>query len=1106
MNAQSALSKSLVRLPLVLAIAVAVVPLVAVANPLTHGNAKSTARVLLPRNGQVTPYIVLFEKPSLSQQSSTLNLPRLAGVSRPDVTSAPAQQYVQLLRSEQDVFLSRAGVALGRPLTAISPKYRFYYAVNGMAVRLKADEADKLSKMAGVKLVVPMRLIPVAVASGPGLIGAGSFWSGLYDNVTDRIFRSDFDGPSPLANHGEGVVLGDIDTGLNFSSKSFTPVTASGYQHVNPLGAGNYLGACAPGQTGVWTPQCNAKIIGAYEFVDDLMPDIQADDPGAVNGPGPEDENGHGSHTASTAAGNAVMAQVPGGPLVSISGVAPHANIVVYDACYTDGTGVGTCPSISLTAAIDQAVADGIVDVINYSIGGGNSPWEEPESLAFLDATNVGIFVAAAAGNSGPSAGSISHVEPWVTTVAASTDGDGPFLNKLAITAPQPVPPELQNITITFADTVPLDHPISGALGYNDADPTLCTAPAPGAYANNILVVRRGTCTFVSKILNAETAGATAVILVNTSDAALNPSLTGTHIPVGVLPKSQGDVIVAFKEAATSPVMASLEYPAVPSDNVVDQIARFSSRGPVDGLPLLKPDVAAPGVNILAAFAGGPDSFAVLDGTSMATPHVAGAAILLRKSHPDWTTAQLKSALMLTAKTDGVTLQGTSNPAGPLDRGAGRIQADLAYRSGLLMNESSYNYLRANPAMGGKPETLNVPSLGANHCVGNCEFSRKFTSTGSLIQHWTASLDNLNGSVTPGSFSIAPGSTQSIGFDVSVDGLSQDDYATGSVKFTPSSADSPELHMPVAVYVDPFKLDYSPASLSASVDAGSSTTVSFTITNSGNAGLTWDLMSGVHAVPVVNQVPNTLDGLVSSLYADGNNGAYVADDIDLDQPTTFHKLSVPGFLFANYQDTLDMYASTLTWSIYADNSGKPAGFPGDGTQPLWTFTAAPDATGVTPATNAIEVDLDAAGQNLTLPPGKYWLVAYPTFSAHTVNGVSVIWFRFLLNTQSGDVGKTLNNDPTFGGDPSSTSWGDLSADFPGHFDAAMVGTADRQCTPSWVTASKVSGNLGADQSDAVVLAVDATNLSAGTYVGQLCLDSNDASKPISIVPIQLTVN
>ena len=1050
-----------------------------------------------------TPFIILLKEPAAGGAQSPLARRADGSV---DMQSNSARSYVEDLRGKQNRFLQDASTRIGRPLQAIGRKFQFQHAANGVVARITANEAMALAQDPRVARIVPMTMTRLNTDRGPALIGAPAIW-GDGPSSPDSIFGTGFETPE-VGGRGEGVVVGIIDTGLNFDSPSFA-ASAGGYTHVNPLGEGNYLGLCGPdGADNPAAPECNSKVIGAHDFVDALLADIQAFDPAASDGAGVEDENGHGSHTAGTAAGNPVTAELPSGP-IGISGVAPRANLIAYDACYTTGSGQGSCLNVSLLAAVNQAVADG-VDVINYSIGGGNDPWNDPISMAFLSANLAGTFIAAAAGNSGPFSASVGHVEPWVTTVAASTHGRGAFANTFSVTGPEPVPPALQDLVVSVAgDGAPMTAPIEGGLGYDAANELLCSAPAAGSLTGKIAVVKRGTCAFDIKVVNAQDAGASAMLLFNNVEAALNPSMPNAAIPVVVTPLSTGTAIASFVDANPG-AEGRIDHPAKPLPNVADQVARFSSRGP-SFMDQLKPDVTAPGVAIIAPVQGDAGAFGVYNGTSMASPHVAGAAALLRQQQPGWSPEQIKSALMLTAKTE-MTLEETGGVAGPLQRGAGRIQVDQAVSPGLLLDESSINYNLADPAFSdGFPDTLNVASFNLNDCVGACSWERRVQNVSGRTVTWTASVDGVPGSVTPAQFTLAAGASQTLSLEIGANDVALDTLVDGQVVLTPDDAGLPVLHMPVVLHAAPPALSLSADALQIDVVGGETASVDLDIGNVGNGSIDWSDHAGVQQVPTVYQPRSTNNGLVSASFTTGTS-AVVADDFTLSLDATIQSIDVDGFFWSPYYlSFMTDFAASLHWEIYADAAGYPAGGPGvvGGAAPVWSHTAAlvdGEAPGVTPGI-PMTLDLAAAGvATPTLTPGRYWLVAYPEFTNSPSEGGQFWWYRFIGATQNGFSAKSTNTEPAFGGTPGAAAWTDINQSWSGHYDAAMVVRAEQDCGAEWLSLASAGGSVGTAQSSTVAVNVDATALTAGEYVAQVCLQTSDPDHPWVLLPVQVTVS
>lgn len=379
-------------------------------------------------------YVVRFAEPALGRYNgvaSAMGQPAASlmplkrdqnGRLRLDVASASARSYVAWLQGRQDQHLADIAAAIGRIPTAA---YSMQHALNAAILALSADEARRIGAMPGVAAVDPDREFDLASDIGPGFTGAASVWSGT-SMAPDSIFASSYDN---RANLGDGVVIGMIDTGYNSLSPSFQAVDAKGYNIRNPLGHGVHLGQC--GVRGISLGGCNDKVIGVYDEVGLTT---------ATTNPvySVEDVQGHGSHTASIAAGDERKGILDGYSAL-LSGVAPHANLVIYRAC----TPYTQCTGSAMIASIDQAIADGVVDVLNYSISDTASPWSDPVADAFLSATEAGIVVVAAGGNTDSLvpvqvAGSVNNTAPWIMTVGAGSHTGG----AIALGARTPAQPD----------------------------------------------------------------------------------------------------------------------------------------------------------------------------------------------------------------------------------------------------------------------------------------------------------------------------------------------------------------------------------------------------------------------------------------------------------------------------------------------------------------------------------------------------------------------------------------------------------------------------------------------------------------------------------------
>ncbi len=657
----------------------------------------------------------------------------------------------------------------------------------------------------------------------------------------------------PLAaegNMGQGIIVGVIDTGINPRNPSFADIGGDGYNHTNPWGAGNYVGVCDSGTPATYDPTfpCNDKLIGAWGY-------------STVNGGDPRDYDGHGSHTASTAAGNVVFDAEVVGPTISleraISGVAPHANIIAYAAC---------CTGSALAAAIDQAVADG-VDVINYSIGSSSpsSVWNDFDTVGYLNAREAGIFVATSAGNDGPGDETVGSPAdaPWLLSVGATTH-DRALVNSVVDMSGGDATAPADIFGAGFAAGYgPAPIVYAGDYGY-----PLCGTGASGPASNpwpadtfdgQIVICDRGAYGRVEKGANLAAAGAGGMILAN--DAASGDSLNGdAHaLPAVHITYADGVVLKAWVASGTGHTGTIGGFVLDEADENGDIMAAFSSRGANRALAdIIVPSVSAPGVDIMAAYgiddpAGGEWGF--VSGTSMASPHAAGAAALLMAAHPNWTPAEIQSVLMTTAWT-GVLDDDAATPATPFDMGSGRIDLTAALGAGLVLDETIANYEDANPATGGDPSTLNLPSFGSGKCVQTCSWTRTVSSVLSVPMNWTASTESsFPITVEPASFTLAPGASQQIVVTADVRSAPVEEWAFGSVILQPAGSSVSTARMPLAAYVatstDAYTIQKDVSAATAPI--GETLTYTITVGNRTGAARSYDLTDvvpdGVTYVP-----------------------------------------------------------------------------------------------------------------------------------------------------------------------------------------------------------------------------------------------------------------
>ena len=792
--------------------------------------------------------------------------------------------YVGYLNAKHEEALSKVGG--GKKV------YSYQYSFNGFSAKLSHGQAKKLQSVDGVAAVRADELRILDTATTPNFLGL-SAPGGLWDQL------------GGVDSAGEDIIIGIIDGGVWPENPSFSDRTGTNgndtkdgkldYQQIP-----GWHGKCTPGEA-FTAADCNQKLIGAryYNAAWGGNDGIDAALPWEYNSP--RDLGGHGSHTASTAGGNNdTPLNGPSAELLgTISGIAPRARIAVYKTCWETGAG-GSCFSSDSVAAIDQAVADG-VDVLNYSISGSRTNFLDSVEVAFLFAADAGVFVAASAGNSGPTASTVAHPSPWITTVAASTH-DRYFEAELVLGDGSSYTGASTNTTgAGSADLV-----YSANVGLAGADPTQVRLCYPGTLdpalvTGKIVLCDRGEIARVDKSLAVFQAGGVGSILANPAPGqSLNPDFHS--VPTVHVDNVAGDAIRAYTlsdPAPTAEIMPSYFAPAP-----APFIAGFSSRGPLlaaDG-DLLKPDVSGPGVSVLAAVAppgnGGAD-FAEYSGTSMSSPHIAGLGALLKDLHPDWSPMMIKSALMTTG-TD--LLSG----ADPFAQGAGHVDPNSAADPGLVYDHSFVDWLgflcgtgqlQASycPALGFDPSDLNVPSIAIGALTGSQTVTRTVTNVSGNAETYAFSHDmvGIDVAANPSTFTVGPGESLTYELTFTATTAPVDTYATGFIRWTGSAGHV--VRSPVAI--KPIRFS-APAEISGAGEDGSA---SFEVL----FGYDGAYSAAAHGLEPASLTAGTVEDDPGNSFAPFGPG------------TTLHFVSVPaGSAFARFSlfdeytdgnDDLDLY-------------------------------------------------------------------------------------------------------------------------------------------------------------------------------------------------------
>lgn len=729
------------------------------------------AKPALPDSARALYIVVLRDSPAATH--ATTKPVRGKRLNKQD---ASVVSYTDSLRANQDSMLARVGGA--------RKVYSYTYALNGFAAELNAAQVAQLRADRNVVSVVRNEIHKLRTSTTPAFLGLNAP-NGAWDQAGGAGFA------------GDDVIVGVIDSGIWPENPSFTP---------RPPTAGRppgWSGICEAGEQFPATI-CNSKLIGARFYNQGFGGDDAIRSIFNYEYVSPRAAEGHGVHTAGTAVGNyRVPAQAQGIQLGFVSGMAPGARLAVYKVCwgFEDDPAAG-CATADSVAAIDQAVGDG-VDVINFSVGDFGSSYVDPIEFAFLLAADAGVFVAAAAGNDGAlGAGRVDHTSPWLTTVAMGTHD------------------RRYEAAVVFAngarfDGVSLDdkgvgnHQVvlaADAAARTSALAALCLPGTldPTVVSGRIVVCDRGENTRVEKSQVVGDAGGVGMILVNTSPNTLNADLH--FVPTVHLDEMAGANLKRYV-ARNPAVLAKLTAgkivtgTQVPAPNVDPN----SSRGPsIAGKgDLLKPDLLAPGVDVLAAYSPvrtGND-FEFLSGTSMATPHVAGIAAILRQAHPRWSPAEIQSALMTTATTrrnDGKAIreEAQESLANPFGYGAGFVQPNQALDPGLVYDAGLEDWLAFicgtgtacfDPIPPIDPSDLNYPSIAIGDFVGRQTVHRTVTNVANHRSTYSVSVEappGISVEVQPSTFSIEAGATRSFQVRFARTSASLDRYVFGAMTWS----------------------------------------------------------------------------------------------------------------------------------------------------------------------------------------------------------------------------------------------------------------------------------------------------------------------------------
>jgi len=542
--------------------------------------------------------------------------------------------------------------------------YSYRHVISGFSARLTEQELREVEKKNGFICASPERMLHPQTTHTPQVLGLQQ-QTGVWKE----------------SNFGKGVIVGVLDSGITPEHPSFNDAGM-------PPPPPRWRGRCELNAT-----TCNKKLIGARSFIRALEAREGTE--------APIDDDGHGTHTASTAAGAFVdYAEVLGNAKGTASGIAPYAHVAVYKVCVG-----GDCLESDILAALDAAVEDG-VDVLSLSLGPSESPpfFDDGTAIGTFAAMQKGIFVSCAAGNSGPFHGSVVNGAPWILTVGASTVdrsivataklGNGQEFDGESVFQPSSFSPTL--LPLAYAgNNGGHEAAFCGNGSLNDVDFS----------GKIVLCMRGGDAGRIAQGKEVKRVGGAAMIIMNDESSGFSVFADAHVLPATHVSYEAGVKIKGYMDSTATPTATILFKGTVIGNSVSPAVSSFSSRGPNLPSPgIVKPDIIGPGANILAAWpfslnnsTDSKSTFNIASGTSMSCPHLSGVAALLKSSHPQWSPAAIKSAIMTSAdimnSENKLIVDETLQPADIFATGSGHVNPSKANDPGLVYDITPDDYI-----------------------------------------------------------------------------------------------------------------------------------------------------------------------------------------------------------------------------------------------------------------------------------------------------------------------------------------------------------------------------------------------------------------------------